>query len=71
MLKGLLMRALSSAAQNPTVRREAAKVAATALDKSKPTLLAGSRKLGEMTRAAGQEIKQGVENFEKGRKGKS
>lgn len=70
VLRQILFKMVSAAAQNPTVRREATKIASDTLEKSRPALLKGSRKLGEMTRAAGKEIRNGVEKFDKARHGK-
>jgi len=69
VVRQILFKMLSAAAQNPNVRREASKIASNTLEKSRPALLQGSRKLGEMTRAAGKEIRTGFDKFDKGRKG--
>ena len=69
IVRQILFKMLSAAAQNPAVRREASKIASETLEKSRPTLLKGSRKLGEITRAAGKEIRTGIDKFDKSRKG--
>ena len=68
LVRHILFKMLTVTAQNPKVREEASKVAAETLDKSRPAILKTSRKLGELTRAAGKELREGVEKFEKGRK---
>lgn len=67
LVRQILFKIVSAAAQNPDVRRQAGKVATSTLEKSRPAILKTSRKLGQLTRAAGQEFKDGIDKFKKGK----
>ncbi len=56
MLRRLLIQAAIKAAQNPTIRREAGKIAVQAAEKARPAILKGARRAGELTKAASDEI---------------
>ena len=50
LFRRILMTALITAARNPAVQKKAGKTVAKALNAARPSLLAASRRAGEMTR---------------------
>jgi len=69
ILRRLVFAALRTAASNPEVRRQAAKLAERGLQSAKPGLLTASRKAGQAVRAASDELSDGVRKFKAGRDG--
>ena len=69
ILRRLVFAALRTAASNPEVRRQAAKLAERGLQSAKPGLLTASRKAGQAVRAASDELSDGVRKFKAGREG--
>lgn len=63
IVRKLLFAALRMAANNPEVRKQAAKVADKAVDAARPSLLKASRRAGEAVRSASNELKDGVQKF--------
>ena len=57
--------ALGYAARNPSIQKQAKKIATKAALKAKPALLKGSRVAGEKYRDLKQEVKKNVEEFKK------
>ena len=58
MIRRILMTALVTAARNPTVQKKAGEAAGKALNAARPSLLAASRKAGEMTRKISKNIRK-------------
>ena len=69
ILRRLVFAALRTAASNPEVRRQAAKLAERGLQSAKPGLLTASRKAGQAVRAASDELSDGVRKFKAERDG--
>ena len=69
ILRRLVFAALRTAASNPEVRRQAAKLAERGLQSAKPGLLNASRKAGQALKAASDEVSDGVRKFKAGRDG--
>ena len=69
ILRRLVFAALRTAASNPEVRRQAAKLAERGLQSAKPELLTASRKAGQAVRTASDELSDGVRKFKVGRQG--
>ena len=63
IVRKLLFAALRMAANNPEVRKQAAKAADKAVDAARPSLLKASRRAGEAVRSASNELKDGVQKF--------
>ena len=63
-LKKLVISALSYAAQNPAVRKQAKYIAKNVATKAKPALLKGSRVVGKTYRKIKKEIKKGMDDYE-------
>ncbi len=64
ILKKLVISALSYAAQNPAVQKQAKHIAKNVAIKAKPALLKGSRVAGKTYRKIKKEIKKGMDDFE-------
>ena len=58
LFRRVLMTVLMTAARNPAVQKKAGKAAGKALNAARPSLLAASRKAGEMTRNISENIKK-------------
>lgn len=69
IFRRLVFAALRTAANNPEVRRQAAKLAERGLQSAKPGLMKASRKAGEAVKAASDELSDGVRKFKAGRDG--
>ena len=57
LIRGLLIRAIMRAAQNPAVQRKVGEIAGKAFDKTRPSILRASRRAGELSREAVNKIK--------------
>ncbi|GIS14781.1 MAG: hypothetical protein CM15mP117_02130 [Alphaproteobacteria bacterium] len=64
ILKKLVFSALSYAAQNPAVQKQAKHIAKNVATKAKPALLKGSRVAGKTYRKIKKEIKKGMDDYE-------
>ena len=69
IFRRLVFAALRTAASNPEVRRQAAKIAERGLQSARPGLMKASRKAGEAVKAASDELSEGVRKFKAGRDG--
>ena len=58
LFRRILMTALMTAARDPAVQKKAGEAAGKALNVVRPSLLAASRKAGEMTRKLSENIKK-------------
>ena len=58
LFRRVLMAVLMTAARNPAVQKKAGEAAGKALNAARPSLLAASRKAGEMTRKIFKNIKK-------------
>ena len=65
IFRKLVVTALGYAAQNPTIQKQAKKIATEAALKAKPALLKGSRVAGEKYRDLKQQVKKNAEEFKK------
>ena len=57
LFRRIFMTALLTAARNPAVQKKAGEAAGKALNAARPSLLAASRRVGEMTRKLSDNIK--------------
>ena len=64
LLKKLVISALSYAAQDPAVQKQAKHIAKNVATKAKPALLIGSREAGKAYKKIKKEIKKGMDEFE-------
>ena len=69
ILRKLVFAALRTAAGNPKVRKQAAKLAQRGLQAAKPSLMQASRRAGQAVRSASGELSAGVRKFKAGRDG--
>ena len=58
LFRRILMAALMTAARDPAVQKRAGEVAGKALNAARPSLLAASRRAGEMTRKLTENTKK-------------
>ena len=58
LFRRILMTVLMTAARNPTVQKKAGEAASKALNVARPSLLAASRKAGEMSRKISKNMKK-------------
>jgi hypothetical protein len=58
LFRRVLMTVLMTAARNPAVQKKAGEAAGKALNAARPSLLAASRKTGEMIRKISKNIKK-------------
>ena len=58
LFRRILMMALMTAARNPAVQRKAGEATGKALNAARPSLLAVSRRAGEMTRKFSKNVKK-------------
>ena len=58
LFRRILMTVLMTAARNPAVQKKAGETAAKALNAARPSLLAASRRAGEMTRRLSDTLKK-------------
>ena len=58
MFRRILITALMTAVRNPAVQKKAGEAAGKALNAARPSLLAASRKAGEMTRKISKNIEK-------------
>ena len=58
LFRSILMKALMTAARNPVVQKKAGEAAGKALNAARPSLLAASRRAGEMTRKISTNMKK-------------
>jgi hypothetical protein len=58
LFRRFLMMALMTVARNPAVQKKAGEAAGNALNAARPSLLAASRRAGEMTRKLSDNIKK-------------
>ena len=58
LFRRILITALMTAARNPAVQKKAGEAAGNALNAARPSLLAASRRAGEMTRKLSDNIKK-------------
>jgi hypothetical protein len=63
ILRRLLFSAIRYAARNPEVRRQGSKLADRAVEKARPGLMKASRKAGQFTQIASDELSEGVKKF--------
>ena len=66
IVRKLLFSALRMAANNPKIRRQAAKAADKAVEAARPSLLQASRRAGEAVRSVSDELTEGVKKFKAG-----
>ena len=67
ILKKLVISALSYAARDPAVQKQAKHIVKNVATHAKPALLKGSRVAGKTYRKIKKEIKKGMDNFENGK----
>ena len=58
LFRRIVMTALMTAARNPALQRKAGEAAGQALNVARPSLLAASRKAGEMTRRFSENMRK-------------
>ena len=58
LFRRILMAALMTAARNPAVQKRAGEAGGKALNAARPSLLAASRRAGEMTRKLSENMKK-------------
>ena len=58
LFRRILMTVLMTAARNPDIQKKAGEVAGKALNSARPSLLAASRKAGEITRKISKNMKK-------------
>ena len=63
ILRRLLFSAIRYAARNPEVRRQGSKLADQAVEKARHGLMKASRKAGQFTQIASDELSEGVKKF--------
>ena len=63
ILRRLIFSAIRYAARNPEVRRQAGKLADKAVEKARPALMKVSRKAGQISQTASDEVSEGLKKF--------
>ena len=63
-LRRLIFSAIRYAAGNPEVQRQVGKLADKAVQKARPTLMKASRKVGQISQTASDEVSKGLKKFE-------
>lgn len=63
ILRRFIFSAIRYAARNPEVQRQAGKLAGKAVEKVRPALMKASRKAGQISQTASDEISEGLKKF--------
>ena len=63
ILRRLIFSAIRYAARNPEVQRQASKLANNAVEKARPALMKASRKAGQISQTASNEVSEGLKKF--------
>ena len=63
ILKRLIFSAIRYAARNPEIQRQAGKLADKAVKKARPALMKASRKAGQISQTASNEVSLGLKKF--------
>ena len=63
IMRRLIFSAIRFAVRNPEVQRQAGKLADKAVEKARPALLKASRKAGQISQIASDEVSEGMKKF--------